>query len=106
MSSCSSVPSDKTTVCRMVRQVLLRGGEAPNGFTFFTTSAVPLTLVSGLDQDCSLPKLPPNGSYREYDVDPEPTGTNTRNKERVVIDSNSGRGWYTNDHYDNFTEMK
>jgi ribonuclease T1 len=48
--------------------------------------------------------LPANGSYLEYDVDPKRPGV-SRNAERIVIDRNSGRAWYTADHYKSFVPI-
>lgn len=43
-------------------------------------------------------RLPKDGAYREYDIHPARQGVN-RGPERVVIDTRSGRGWYTGTHY-------
>jgi hypothetical protein len=51
-------------------------------------------------------RLPSGGRYREFDVDPRPLPGNTRNAERLVVDENSGRAWYTDDHYGTFTEVQ
>jgi RHS repeat-associated protein len=50
-------------------------------------------------------RLPSNGRYREYDVDPTPAAGGRRNAERIVVDEVSGRAWYTNDHYKTFREI-
>lgn len=50
-------------------------------------------------------RLPGGGRYREYDVDPRPTQGGSRNAERIVVDENTGQAWYTNDHYQTFTEI-
>jgi ribonuclease T1 len=42
--------------------------------------------------------------YREWDVNPRQRGRN-RGTERLVT-SSDGRAWYTNDHYNSFTEIK
>lgn len=47
-------------------------------------------------------RLPP-GRYTEYDVDPR--GPGGRNAERLVIDRDSGRAYYTGDHYDSFVPI-
>lgn len=50
-------------------------------------------------------RLPP-GNYKEYDVDPRPKEAGqTRNAERIVVEQNSGKAFYTNDHYASFTPM-
>jgi ribonuclease T1 len=43
-------------------------------------------------------------TYQEWDVNPKKRGKN-RGAERLVTGSD-GRSWYTNDHYDTFTEVK
>lgn len=45
--------------------------------------------------------LPQGGNYREFDVNPKVRGRN-RGAERIVIDLNNGKGWYTRDHYRTF----
>lgn len=42
--------------------------------------------------------------YREWDVNPRERGRN-RGTERLVTGSD-GRDWYTNDHYNSFTQIK
>lgn len=42
--------------------------------------------------------------YQEWDVNPKAKGQN-RGTERLVTGSD-GRAWYTNDHYNSFTEVK
>jgi len=49
--------------------------------------------------------LPENGNYKEYDVDPKPL-EGSRNSERIVIDEETGKAWYTSDHYKTFKEIK
>jgi RHS repeat-associated protein len=48
--------------------------------------------------------LPRGGRYREYDIDPRPV-RGARNSDRIVVDTRTGRRWYTSDHYDSFTEF-
>ena len=48
-------------------------------------------------------KLPP-GVYLEYDVNPRVRGRN-RGAERIVIEQETGRAYYTDDHYDTFIRM-
>ncbi|GIV19570.1 MAG: hypothetical protein KatS3mg023_1321 [Armatimonadota bacterium] len=50
-------------------------------------------------------KLPACGNYREYDIHPYVKGQN-RGTERIVVDINTGRAWYTPDHYETFIEIK
>lgn len=49
--------------------------------------------------------LPRGGSYKEYDVDPKPD-SGPRNSERLVVDQDSGRAYYTPDHYQTFEEIE
>jgi guanyl-specific ribonuclease Sa len=48
-------------------------------------------------------RLPP-GHYREYDVNPKIRGR-SRDAERIVIEQDSGRAYYTGNHYRTFTQM-
>ena len=43
----------------------------------------------------------PRGHYREYDVNPKIRGR-SRDAERIVIDQDTGRAYYTGDHYRTF----
>ncbi len=45
----------------------------------------------------------PAGHYKEYDVDPRAPGG--RNADRLVIDQDNGRAYYTSDHYDTFIPL-
>lgn len=45
----------------------------------------------------------PMGRYKEYDVDPRAPGG--RNADRLVIDQESGKAYYTSDHYDTFIPL-
>lgn len=45
--------------------------------------------------------LPKGGEYREFDVNPKVRGRN-RGAERIVVDFNTGKGWYTRNHYRTF----
>lgn len=49
-------------------------------------------------------KLPACGNYREYDIHPYVKGQN-RGSEHIVVDINTGRAWYTPDHYQTFIEI-
>jgi RHS repeat-associated protein len=49
-------------------------------------------------------QLPP-GNYKEYDINPRIPGQN-RGTERLVIETGSGRSYYTPDHYDTFIPIK
>ncbi|MEW1696998.1 ribonuclease domain-containing protein [Streptomyces sp. NPDC091278] len=48
--------------------------------------------------------LPPEGHYREYDVNPRTPGTH-RDAERLVRDADTHTVWYTGDHYNDFQEI-
>ncbi len=48
-------------------------------------------------------RLPEGGDYREYTVDTP--GSTTRGARRVVVDQNTGRTFYTDDHYRSFVEI-
>jgi len=48
-------------------------------------------------------RLPP-GHYREYDVNPKIRGR-SRDAERIVIEQNTGRAYYTGNHYRTFTPL-
>jgi guanyl-specific ribonuclease Sa len=46
----------------------------------------------------------PRGHYREYDVNPKVRGR-SRDAERIVIEQDSGRAYYTGDHYRTFIQL-
>ena len=46
----------------------------------------------------------PRGHYREYDVNPKIRGR-SRGAERIVIEQDTGRAYYTGDHYRTFTPL-
>jgi len=46
----------------------------------------------------------PRGHYREYDVNPKMRGR-SRGAERIVIEQDTGRAYYTGDHYRTFTPL-
>ena len=47
-------------------------------------------------------RLPSDGDYREFDVDPHHGG---RNAERIIVEWNTKKAWYTGDHYQTFTPL-
>jgi len=49
--------------------------------------------------------LPADGDYREFDVDPKPL-IGPRASGRLILDRKTGRVWYTDDHYETFTELE
>ena len=79
------VPAHALTVLARIREA---NGEAPPGF-------VPHRHFGNREQ------LVPEGRYLEYDVHPKVEGQN-RGAERLIIDQESGRAFYTNDHYRSF----
>jgi guanyl-specific ribonuclease Sa len=46
----------------------------------------------------------PSGHYREYDVNPKIRGR-SRDAERVVIEQDTGRAYYTGNHYRTFMPL-
>ena len=46
----------------------------------------------------------PRGHYREYDVNPKIRGR-SRDAERIVIEQDTGRAYYTGDHYRTFMPL-
>ena len=46
----------------------------------------------------------PRGHYREYDVNPKKRGR-PRDAERIIIEQDSGRAYYTGDHYRTFMPL-
>ncbi len=47
-------------------------------------------------------RLPDDGDYREFDVDPHQGG---RNAERIIVEWRTKKAWYTGDHYQTFTPL-
>lgn len=48
--------------------------------------------------------LPIGEQYLEHDIYPFISGVG-RGAERIVVDMTNGRGWFTSDHYESFTEL-
>jgi len=46
----------------------------------------------------------PRGHYREYDVNPKIRGR-SRDAERIVIEQDTGRAYYTGNHYRTFMPL-
>jgi guanyl-specific ribonuclease Sa len=80
------VPQKALDVLAYVR----RTGEAPAGY------------VGGRVFENREGRLPSDGDYREFDVDPH---DGQRNAERLIVEWNSKRAWYTGDHYQTFIPM-
>ena len=49
-------------------------------------------------------RLLPRGHYREYDVNPKIRG-HARGAERIVIEQDTGRAYYTDNHYRTFMPL-
>jgi len=47
-------------------------------------------------------RLPSDGEYREFDVDPHNGG---RNAERIIVEWQTKKAWYTGDHYRTFVPL-
>ena len=47
-------------------------------------------------------RLPADGDYREFDVDPH---QGNRNAERIIVEWKTKKAWYTADHYQTFTPL-
>jgi ribonuclease T1 len=47
-------------------------------------------------------RLPQDGDYREFDVDPH---QGQRNADRIVVDWRTKQAWYTGDHYRTFLPL-
>jgi ribonuclease T1 len=84
----SAVPREAIEVYRFV----LEHGKPPEGY------------VGGRVWENRERRLPRGGNYREYDVHPKVRGVN-RGAERIIIDLDSRKGWYTGDHYRTFTPI-
>ncbi len=82
------VPAKAVEVYRYV----LANGRAPEGY------------VGGRRWENRERRLPLYGSYREYDVNPKVHGVN-RGAERIIVETRSGKGWYTGDHYRTFVPI-
>ena len=77
------VPDKAVKVLQYVRQ----NGRAPDGY------------VGGRTFENREGRLPANGDYREFDVDPH---NGQRNADRLIIEWNTKKAWYTGDHYQTF----
>lgn len=82
------IPSKAQAVLKAIQN---RDGDPPPGY------------VGGRTFHNRERRLPP-GRYREYDVNPVRPGR-SRGAERIVIDQQSGKAYYTDDHYRTFVPM-
>jgi ribonuclease T1 len=89
-------PAPGDAVPQKARDVLAAiragGGDAPAGYVGGRSFA---------NRERRLPR----GRYREYDVDPRHPGQ-SRGAERLVIERESGRAYYTPDHYRTFVPVE
>jgi ribonuclease T1 len=88
------IPAKAYTVLAYVRQnkVAMSGYEGGRNFG---------------NRERVLPQKDPDGrrmKYQEWDVNPKKRGKN-RGVERLITSAN-GQAWYTDDHYQTFTEIK
>jgi ribonuclease T1 len=80
------VPAKALQVLKIVRNT----GQPPDGY------------VGGRVFQNREGHLPAEGDYREFDVDPH---NGNRNAERLIVEWNSKKAWYTGDHYQTFTPL-
>ena len=81
-----NVPQKALDVLAYVR----RTGEAPEGY------------VGGRTFENREGRLPADGDYREFDVDPH---NGQRNADRIIVEWNTKQAWYTGDHYQTFIPL-
>jgi ribonuclease T1 len=81
-----AVPARAVHVLQIVRET----GEAPEGY------------VGGRVFENREGRLPSDGDYREFDIDPH---HGQRNADRIIVEWNSKKAWYTGDHYRTFIPM-
>jgi ribonuclease T1 len=89
----SSGEIDSTGIPKKAFQVLVivrQTGQAPEGY------------VGGRVFQNREHRLPEDGDYREFDVDPH---DGNRNAERIIIEWDTKKAWYTGDHYQTFIPM-
>jgi len=82
----SGVPQKAVDVLKIVRTT----GQPPDGY------------VGGRIFENREGRLPADGDYREFDVDPH---NGQRNAERLIVEWKTKKAWYTGDHYQTFTEL-
>ena len=89
-SNGSSVTEGVPQKALQVLEIVRRTGEAPEGY------------VGGRVFQNRENRLPADGDYREFDVDPHEGG---RNADRIVVEWNTKKAWYTGDHYRTFIPL-
>jgi len=82
----SLVPQKAYEVLKIARET----GRAPEGY------------VGGRVFQNREHRLPEDGDYREFDVDPH---EGYRNAERIIVEWGTKKAWYTDDHYQTFIPM-
>ena len=82
----ASVPAKALQVLQIVRAT----GLPPDGY------------VGGRVFENREGRLPASGDYREFDVDPH---NGQRNAERLIVEWNTKKAWYTGDHYQTFIPL-
>jgi len=82
----AGVPQKAVDVLKIVRTT----GQPPDGY------------VGGRVFENRENRLPADGDYREFDVDPH---NGQRNAERLIVEWKTKKAWYTGDHYQTFTEL-
>ncbi len=82
----SQIPDKAVHVLQIVRQT----GQPPEGY------------VGGRTFENREGRLAAGGDYREFDVDPH---NGQRNAERIIVEWNTKKAWYTGDHYKTFIPM-
>lgn len=70
--------------------------------TVRTTGEPPAGYVGGRVFENREGRLPAEGDYREFDVDPH---NGQRNAERLIVEWKTKKAWYTGDHYQTFTPL-
>ena len=82
----ASVPQKALNVLQIVRTT----GQPPDGY------------VGGRVFENREGRLPSDGDYREFDVDPH---NGQRNAERLIVEWKTKKAWYTGDHYQTFIPL-
>ncbi len=83
-----AIPAKALRVLEIIRST----GQAPEGY------------VGGRVFQNREGRLPADGDYREFDIDPRPEHGG-RNAERIIVEWNTKKAWYTGDHYQTFLPL-
>ena len=100
-SSENTIPNDNIVIPQKVYDVLKYIRENHHAMDGYVGGRV------FTNREKIVPSVDANGNeiqYQEWDVNPKVQGQN-RGTERILTGSD-GRAWYTNDHYQTFTEIK